>query len=243
MTLAAEQAVAEKALIWLYQQELCYRIEGASWTHDGTYANCWRMDHLLEGSPSRVRQLLRSSHAISEYTERASATLCNANPSSWYYDTASGQLYLHTSGSDSPATASKYYISSHFWRSWVTHQFPMPDTIYGEDGRFIEPRLIVAIPEYNQEVNDFTRVGVVQTWSSIQLNNADGEMDASFKAVDESFRAHAYIWNMCPCYLKVGSKGDAIGDFSIIARGRTGSVGWTDQAIEIRTEDQLRNEE
>ena len=234
MTLAVEQPKAEKSLVWMFEVELCYRIDNASWTQDGTYTNCWWMAHSTEGKPSRVRQLLRSTHAITTYTERATPTLCNSNASSWYYDTATGKLYLRTSGSDSPATASKYYISSHFWKRWVTAQYPDALTVYDAAGLFIEPRLRVNIPDYTQEVNEFQEVGVRETWSSVFLANGDAKFDADLAK---------YVWNMCLYYLKVGAPGDSYANFTTICRGRTGATGFSDDEIEVRTEDALRAED
>lgn len=234
MTLAAEQPKADKSLVWLFELELRYRIETKSWTQDGTYTNCWWMDHATEGEPSQVRQLLRSTSAVSTYTERATLTLCNSNASSWYYDPATGYLYVHTSGSDTPATANKYYLASSFWRRFVTAQYESPDTIVDADGLFIAPRLRIAIPEYTQEVNEFQEVGIRETWSAVNLANGDGLYDADLDK---------YIWHMCLFYLKVGAPGDAISSFTTICRGRTGSIDWDDNEVEIRTEDQIRAED
>ncbi len=235
MTLAVEQAKAEKALVWLFEAELVYRIEGKAWTQaDAPNTACWWMAHLTEGEPSRVYQLLRSTHVIGQFTERATLALCQSNASSWYYDASNGRLYVHMSDGDSPATASKYYLRSHFWERAVTHQYPMPDTIYDPAGRFIKPRLIIRIPEYSQEVNDFQKAGDRETWSSVLLENGDGYYDA---------KTAAYVWTMCLFYLKAGARGDAIANYTTVIRGRTGSLGWRDQELEVRTEDQIKAED
>jgi hypothetical protein len=236
MTLAAEQAKAAKALVWLFEVELTYRIEGKTWTQaDAPNTACWYMAHGTEGSPSRVYQLLRSTGVITSFgAAQANLAACQAAASSWFYDSSNGRLYVHMSGGDAPDTASKYYLRSHFWKRFVTTQYPMPDTIFDADGKFIEPRLVVAIPEYTQEVNDFTEVGIRETWSSVRITNADGAYDAALAT---------YIWHMCRFYLKCGAKGDAIAAYTTIVRGRTGAIGWTEEEIEIRTEDQIKAED
>ncbi len=235
MTLAAEQIKAEKRLVWLFELELGYRIDDKSWTQAASpNTACWYMDHAAERKPARVRQLLRSTHAITTYTEKGSLADSHANASSWYYDAATGRLYVHTSAGDSPATSGKYYGMSHFWRRYVTDQFDLPDTVLDPGGRWIEPRLRANIPEFSIEVNEFTNVGVSQTWSAICLANADGALDPELAK---------YIWHMCLCYLKVSAKGDTIGNFVTVCRGRTGSIGWTEEQVEVRIEDQLKAEE
>jgi hypothetical protein len=235
LTLAAEQVKSEKALVWLFEVELLYRIETKTWTQAiAPNTACWYMDHAAEGKPSRVRQLLRSTHAIAAYTEKATLADCQAAASSWYYDAATGRLYVHTSGGDSPATAGKYYVSSHFWRRWVTDQFEAPNTIYDSDGRFIQPRLRVQVPSYSVEVNEFTEAGISESWSSLKIANPDGVYDAELAA---------YVWQMRRCYLKCGARGDAIASYTTVVRALTGSIGWTDDEIEIRTEDQLLAED
>lgn len=233
MTLAVEQVDAVKNLYWLLELELTYRIEGKSWTQDGTYTNCWWIDHATEGEPSRVYQLLRSTHAISTFTERASLTLCNSNASSWYYDSATGRLYVHMSGSDSPATTSKYYLRSHFWKYFTTRQYPSPNAIV-VNGVWAEPRLGKVPAELTQEVNDFSEVGVREAWGIVKILNGDGRYDAALST---------YIWQGCPFRLKIGAPGDVYANLVTIHRGRTGGVDWTDNELSLHFEDPLKYEE
>lgn len=235
MTLAVEQAKAEKQLFWLLELELTYRIEGKSWTQAAApNTNCWWMDHSTEGEPSRVLQLLRSTHAVTELGEEASIADAHASAGSWFYDSATGRLYVHMSGSDAPDTASKYYLRSHFWRYFSTHQYDAPDTLFDPAGRFIEPRLGGTPAELSQEVNDFSEVGVKESWGSIEINNPDAVYDVALVT---------YIWQMCRFILKVGSPGDAYGDLVTIHRGRTGGYIWNDNLIKLGIEDSLLAED
>ena len=235
MTLTAQQTKADKELFWLFEVELTYRIEGKSWTHVLVdYTNCWWMDHAAEGGPSRVFQMLRSTHHITDFgAARASIADCHANASSWFYDAGTGRLYVHMSGHDAPDTASKYYLRSHFWKYFSTHQYEDPNEIVF-NGVWVEPRFGNVPAELTQEVNDFSRVGIKETWGSIQIANGDGKYDAALAA---------YIWHMCRFNLKVGARGDAYGDLVTVNRGRTGSVKWNDNHIELGLEDQLRAED
>ena len=235
MTLAVEQAKAEKSLFWLFEVELTYRIEGATWTQASSpNTNAWWMDHSSEREPSRVFQMLRSTHVITEFDEEVSIADCHANAGSWFYDASTGRLYVHMSGSDAPDTASKYYLKSNFWLYFSTHQFAAPDTLYDPGGFLVEPRFSNAPAEVSQEINDFSEVGLKETWGSVVIANGDGRYDTALTA---------YVWHGCRYNFKVGAKGDAYADLITINRGRTGSVGWNDNTIELRLEDQLQAED
>jgi hypothetical protein len=236
MTLAAEQAKNEKRLFWLLEVELTYRIEGKTWTQDDApNTSCWYMAHGTEGNPSRVFQLLRSTHAVTDYgAAKGSLAACQAAASSWFYDSATGRLHVHMSAGDAPDTASKYYLRSHFWKTFSTHQYEAPDTIYDSAGMFVEPRLGKTPSELTQEVNDFTEVGLRETWGSVEIANGDGKYDAALTT---------YIWHMCRFLLKVGAKGDPYANLVVINRGRTGSVGWDDNTISLGFEDSVRAED
>lgn len=235
MTLAAEQAKAAKRLVWLLELELTYRIEGKTWTQASSpNTNAWWMDHSTEDEPSRVFQLLRPTHVISELDEEASAADCHANAGSWYYDSSNGRLYVHMSGSDAPDTSGKYYLRSHFWKRFSTVQYPDPYTLYGPDGLYIEPRLGAVPGELAQEVNDFTEVGVRETWGGVEIMNPDGRYDAALTT---------YIWQMCRFILKVGARGDAYANLTTIHRGRTGGYKWDDESIHLAIEDPVLAED
>ena len=234
MTLAVEQAKAEKNLFWLLELELTYRIEGKTWTQAAApNTSAWYMDHAAEGEPSRVYQLLRSTHAVSSFTERATLALCHANASSWYYDAATGRLYVHMSGSDTPATSGKYYLRSHFWRYYSTHQYQSPNEIVIGGAR-VEPRLGKVPAQLTQEVNDFSEAGIRETWGIMKLINGDGGLDAALLA---------YVWHGCPFRLKVGARGDAYANLVAIHRGRTGSWAWTMNEVTLSFEDPMRAED
>lgn len=235
MTLAAEQEKVEKRLVWLLEIELGYRIEAKTWTQaDAPNTACWYMDHAAEGEPSRVRQLLRSSHAITTYTEKASVAECQATASTWFYDSSNGRLYLHASAGDAPDTASKYYLMSHFWHRVCSHQYESPNTVVDAAGLFIEPRLGKTPADVTLEINEFTEVGLRQSWGSVKIANADGKYDSWLPR---------YIWHMCLFYLKVGGVGDAYANYTIVHRGRTGSIFWTDDELEVGIEDSAMAEE
>lgn len=234
MTLAAEQAKAEKRLFWLLELELTYRIEGKTWTQAAApNTNAWYMDHLAEGEPSRVYQLLRSTHAVTQLDEETSVANCHGNASSWYYDPANGRLYVHMSGSDTPTTSGKYYLRSHFWRYFSTHQYPSPNELVIGGAR-VQPRLGKVPGQLTQEVNDFSEAGIRETWGVMKLTNADGGLDAALLA---------YVWNGCPFRLKVGARGDSYANLVTIHRGRTGSWAWDDREITLSFEDPMRAED
>ena len=226
MSLAAEQEKNGKQLLWVFEVELAYRIEGKTWTQDDApNTACWYMDHSTEGTPSRVRQMLRSTGVVTDYgAAKASLAACQAAVSSWWYDSATGRLHVHASGGDTPATASKYYMTSHFWKYFSTHEYPEPDTLYDPAGNRIEPRLGQMATGITQEVNDFSEVGCRETWDSITLANSDGKLD---------LLPVTYIVHYCACLLKIGAVGDAYASLVTINRGRTGSWIWDDAQWEV----------
>jgi len=238
MTLAAEQPKAEKNLYWLLEVEGTYRIEGKTWTQ-ATSPNtaCWWMDHSAERIPSRVFQMLRSTHVITDFgTIKGSIEDCQAAASSFFYDAAAGRLYVHMSGGDAPDTAAKYYLRSHFWVTFTTHQYKAPYTILDVNGFPAEPRFCNAPAALTQEINDFSVVGMKEAWGSIIISNGDAKYDAWLGD-------GLHLWDMCRFNLKVGAKGDAYAALITVLRGRTGSTGWNDENFEFRIEDQLRAED
>jgi hypothetical protein len=233
MTLAAEQGKAEKDLFWLLEIELGHRIEGDTWTQDSApNTACWWMDHAAEGEPSRVRVIKNSTHGLSPYSKQTSLANCQANASSWFYDSATGRLHLHTDAGATPGSG--YLVCSHFWRRFIDSQHEAPDE-FDVEGIPPDPRLDESsIPDVGLEIADFSEGGVRETWGEIKLLNADGGLDAALGL---------YIWQFCVFLLKCGAVGDAYADLEKAYRGRTGSFTWEEDAVTLDFEDQLRAED
>jgi len=193
---------------------------GGEYSQEG---NSWYISH-PEGEPSKVEQCLRSTLEITVYTERASLVLCDANPSSWYWDAANNRLYLHTSGSDDPSTVGKYLIQSYFWEYFCNKQ--AGDIIFG--GHFYLPYLDDTIPSITVETSGYHEGGTRQTFGEISIINADGYFDT---------RLSDYIYEAKKIRYLVGRKGDVYGDYITFWIGWTGNISWSDAYVKIGIDD------
>ena len=192
------------------------------------YPNLWYITH-AEGEPSKVEQCLRATLVISTYTERASLALCDANPSSWYWDSANNRLYLHTSGSDDPGTAGKYLIQSYFWDCFCNKQAgDIVFEIIPGIPRFYLPYLDDTIPSIRMETSGYHEGGTKQTFGTISVINADGYFDT---------RLSDYIYEAKKMRYKVGKRGDIYTDYIIFWLGWTGNIGWSDEYVTIGIDD------
>jgi len=207
-------------LVFLIEIEPARRLDTESWTQDGTYTNCYYLSH-PEGKPSRVQE------NGTDYTERASLSDCDSNASSWYYDSSSNRLYVHTSGSDDPGGGS-YIIASYWWEYYTNKQYVHPDEIVF-NGKFYLPFLDDAsIPEINLAISDFSEGGIQKSIGPIRLINADGYFDQ---------RLHDYIYMAKKILIKIGKKGASYNDYITLWNGWTGNITWMDLYIEIAVED------
>lgn len=186
------------------------------------------------GDPSRIRVIDRTTGEVTELSHESSEDAVEWTPGSWYFDEATGTLYIHLPDGTDPAAAG-YYIAAYFWRKFCDGQYPDPEAIEDAEGRWIDPRLKKdSIPDLTMEISGYQEGGVRQTWGSMKLANANGALDEAI--VDEIWENKIYV-------LKVGSPGDAYADFTAISRGRTGSISWDDGEITIGVEDPLKAED
>ena len=230
--LATEFDKAAKTLAYLLEIELGHRIDTDTWTQvtAPNTAVFWT-DHLAEGAPSRVKECDRSAHTIAEYAPATSIAACQAAASSWFYDSLTGRLYVHTSGGDSPSTASAYYIASYFWEKLCDRQYEGSRALYFNSYWYLPYLDESSIPDVSLEVSMFSEGGVRQSFGTIGLLNADGYFDS---------RVAAYVYEGKRAVLKVGVPGSAYSSFKTIWRGWTGNWNWTDERLELSTEDERK---
>ena len=186
-----------------------------------TYTNCW---FLAFDTPTKVEE-----NGVA-YTSRATATLCDNNPSSYYYDSANKTLYIHTSGSDDPSG----YLILGFFNFYASTHSPLVI-----DGIWHEPRLgLSSIPDVTLATSLYHEGGTQQSFGTIKLNNSDGFFDT---------RLATYIHEAK--YIKVeaarlGVNGTieslTASDFSPVWDGWSGDIKWNDNEIEVSTEDLRR---
>ena len=247
MTFAAELGKAGKRLAWLLEIEIAKRIDNLSWTQVSGSEAFWIA--ITEPPPSRVRGIDLETHEVSEWEEESDVAGVEAVAGSWFYDGAAGRLYVHptslgiVSGSGSasdttlPAGApdgGDYFIAMYFWRCFCDGQYPAPEELVF-NGIWYDPRLKKdSIPDLSQEITGFQDGGIRQTWGEMRLTNGDGKLDQEIAD---------YVWENKVYVLKLGSPGDAYGDFVTISRGRTGSIGWDDALVSVGVEDPMRAED
>lgn len=198
------------------------------------YPNLWYITH-PEGEPSKVEQCFRSTMVITTYTERATLVLCDANPSSWFWDSVNNRLYLHTSGSDAPDTAGKYLIMSYFWDCFCNKQAGdiVFETIAGIP-HFYLPYLDDTIPSIRMETSGYHEGGTRQTFGTISVINADGYFDT---------RLSDYIYEAKKIRYLVGERGDIYADYIVFWRGWTGNIGWSDEYVNVGIDDLRKRRE
>lgn len=235
MTLAAQQNKAAKDIFWLLEIELGMRIDDLAWTQVPATEAWWIVP--VEGKPSRIRTIDRTTHVLTELEEKASQADVEANPGTWFYDTTTGRLYIRmtTTGSVSEEPGSgAYYAMMLFWRLFCDGQRPAPNEIV-YNGRWYDPRMMIdSIPSISVEIGSFLEGGVRQTWGSLKLANGDGQLDVELAD---------YIWENKIFILKAGSPGDTYAQLATISRGRTGSTTWTDTEVTLGIEDPLAAED
>lgn len=227
MTLAAQQAKNEKELIYRFRIEVGHRIDTDTWVQaDAPNTDCYSIAH-AEGKPSKVREYLKASDTIAEYTERASLALCQANASSWFFDTATNALYVHTSSGAAPDSGD-FLVESHFWEAFCDRQLSAPYEIT-YDGKWC-PAILDhdSIPDVSLEVTPFSDGGIKQSFGSIALFNGDKYFDS---------RLADYIYEAAQAILEVGSPGDADAAYTTIWWGWTGQTEYDDETVIINFED------
>lgn len=243
MTLAAEIKRAAKRLAWLLEIEVAARIDNLVWTQNGS-ADTYYITP-LEGIPSRIREIDQglvvvsgplTAHVVTEYAGPdtiADLAACEATPGSWFFDPATGDLYIHTTSGAAPDSGN-FYIALYFLKRFCDGQYPAPNELVF-NGIWYDPRLKKdSLPDFSMEIAGFQEGGVRQTWGEMKLANADGALD---QELDD------YIWENKIYILKVGSPGDLYASFITVSRGRTGSISWDDKEIMIGVEDPLKAED
>lgn len=204
--------------VYLLEIEEGHRIDGDGWIQAGApNTNAWYIPH-AEGEPSKVEE---DGAAL---TERASVALCHANAVSWFWDSANTRLYVHTTGSDDPIG---YIVISFFWEYLTNAQYVDEDIIFNGN-EYLPYMNDNDVPDIKYETSGYHEGGTKQSFGSVKIINADGRYDS---------RLTDYIYEAKKIILKAGEKGDAYVDYNTYWIGWTGGVAWSEEEIEIDTED------
>jgi hypothetical protein len=218
-------------LVHLIEIEPGKRIDTESWVDDDPawYYEIPKVDFHNEYPITGVSQCLQNDAGSKlDYSVQTSLVDCVANVESYFLDTANRRLYVHTSDSDDPGTASKYYIMSTFLDAYTNKQFPAPYEIVF-NGRWYEPILNEgSIQDISQRVSAFEgSAGYESTWGAIKLLNASGYFDQ---------KLYKYIYEAKAVTYRIGAKGWVYGDYLVLWTGWTGSTTWTEEFLTIEIE-------
>jgi hypothetical protein len=219
-------------LVWLAEIEPARRLEAASWTQaDAPNTACFYVAH-PEGAPTRVRQCIVATGARSTCLGPAdgiaSLADCQANASSWYYDSATSRLYVHTSTGADPSTSGMFLVNSYFWEK-------VADRTIDLDGHQYRPLLDPdSIGELSFEATQFSTGGIAQSFGDVRVLNDDHYWDAKLAA---------YVYEGKRIIIRFGKYGDAYADYIKLFDGYTGGWDWEDGAVTFETEDPRRYQE
>lgn len=203
--------------------EVAHRIDGHVWTQAGApNTNAWWIPHTHadkfgehEGKPARVMV------DGAELTEKNTLGLCHATASTWYWNAAAKQLYLHVSGHDDPGGGT-YIIVALIWRRFATD-------FYEFGGRPYLPLVAKeSIPPVSYVTGGYHEGGTKQTFGTIRLLNGEAYFDTDLSD---------YIYEGKRLTARIGEHGAADVDFAVFWDGWTGDIRWTENEVEIMVED------
>ena len=206
-------------IIVLLDIEIGRRLDLETWTQaEHPNLSVWYIAH-AEGEPSKVEQ-----NGV-EMTAAGSIAEVEATESSWYFDASTARLYIHVTGDGEPVDGSPYLQSYH----WSRHA----NEVFEFMGHSYRPDLDVsAMPDVSAETGEYHEGNTAQSFGSIVLLNGDGFYDALFDT---------YIWEARRFIIRVGERDKGDANFEIVVDGWTGSIDWTDERIDIGTEDLQTN--
>lgn len=177
---------------------------------------------ITEGKPNAIweKEIGAASDPI-EYVEMASIDLCEYIVGSWFYDSASLTLYLHTSTDADPGGAGFLFMML-FWK-------PFSNVIMDVDGIPSEPLIDKgAIPGITSEISIMSAGGSRTAFGSITLKN-----DNYFFYTDLSL--YEYQAKRLECW--AGNAGTLFSAFDRYFVGWTGDIEETDSEMSINIED------
>jgi hypothetical protein len=214
---------------YVMEWEIARRVDtAATWANaSAPNTNCWYLAH-PEGEPTKVEV-----DGVA-YTKKASLANCNAASSSWFYDSATGRLYVQTAGSRSPYNNTDSTAMLSYFLERLASRSPM---VYG--GKYYLPYLMASsIPAVTFATAGYESSSTQQTFGAIKLANYDGYFDT---------RLSTYICEAKLITIKAGNisvvNEEIVGDyddFFVVWMGWSGDISWTPEAVEVSTEDYRR---
>lgn len=202
-------------LVMLVDIEIARRLDTLTWTQAAAPNNdCWYVSH-PEGEPSKVET---NGSALIHAPSLAG---CQGTAQTYFYDSATGRLYVHITGGGSPTIANPYLLSFHV-RRFATD-------VEEYDGHLYLPVLPAdSIPSVSSSTGRFHENGTSLSFGTIKILNGDGRFDTLFDA---------FIWEAKRVTVRLGEKGKGDANYMVIFDGWTGDISWNDDFVEIGTED------
>lgn len=166
----------EKEVVVIAEADPALHAQG--WTVDGTYTNCYkytvsRLAHTDVVPGGVYRRVVGVRVDTSDYTEVATTTLCNATPRSWYWDEATGEVYVYTSTGADPDTFTAVQVLVRFYfgtKGLVLNRVDgSTDT-----GVYYHPRLTNSLPNVSSVIEDMLFGNKDTSSGSVSFTNGDG---------------------------------------------------------------------
>lgn len=207
-------------LVFLLEIEVCRRIDTATWTQAAApNALCW-WTPCPEGEISRIYQ-----NGAPSLSNEGTPAGVQGEEDSWCYDTTidpAGRIYVHLAGGAEPTDASPYLGAFH-WRRYSTHA---EETYDGHPYRpILDPS---SIPDITEEIGGYQEGGSRFSFGTLALLNGDGHLDALLDT---------YIWEAKRAIVRVGERAKGDANYTVIFDGWTGNIDWSDEKVEIGTEE------
>jgi hypothetical protein len=159
--------------IILCDLQMAEQTAGDGWTSEApTYANSHSItwsNFIGTGGDAVYRRIDKVRENETDYTERASAALVDANASSWYYDEANTKLYVRTSTGSDPDTFSSIAVYFSIFAGTTVKAFA--------GGQLYEPMLVGELPVINLQAEDILFGIKILEEGNIDFQNANAFWD------------------------------------------------------------------
>lgn len=163
-----------------------------------------------------------------EYAEKSSINEVEANASTFYFDTSTKILYIHTSTGADP---SGFCIVGRFWLHFSNKE----NITY--NGNFYLPLLSLEnIPSVSQEISPIYTGAFTISTGTISLKNDE---KTSKKFFDKRFAG--YIWQDAKHILKIGKEGFAYSQFKEVFTSLVDSYNCNDRLFSLNMKDLRAN--
>jgi hypothetical protein len=199
---------------------------GDGWTSEApTYSNTHSItlsNFIGTGGDAVYRRMDGVRENVTDYTERASAALVDANASSWYYDEATTKMYVRTSSGSDPDLFTSILVFFSLFTATTAKDFA--------GGELWEPMLVGALPVVRLEAENILFGIKIVDEGSLDLQNAHSFWDTT---------SQNYIWKNKKVTFYLGGGTLALTDYEKIAVMRIEDVAVGDTMAVFRLKHML----